>query len=225
MKMLLCLPDVASFHLLRQSFIDKGGAAWPIEPQDFLQSIPLRYAQHEIDVLFCGNALFEMSHKMTKAISTRYNLALYAGFSDAINPSIAVGTVVNVIKEKPLLFDVEGADLYESKSMDTASFPHFKGGFVNMNNSYLNIFVDFKKVVSGTIAKKVDATLAADLFQKYKTDVLTMNGIGFVYNCMFERQPFYQISVVKKNIATDTADKDLAIEQLNLNLIEILKYI
>jgi hypothetical protein len=42
---------------------------------------------------------------------------------------------------------------------------------------------------------------------------------------MFERQPFYQISVVKKNIATQTADMDIAIEKLNLNLIEILKHI
>lgn len=225
MKMLLCLPDVASFHVLRQSFIDKSGAAWPVETQEFLQPIPLRYAQHEVDVLFCGNALFEMSHKITKAIATRYNLALYAGFSDALNPTISVGTVVNVIKEKPLLFDTMGADLYESKSIDVANFPHFRGGFVNMNNSYLNIFVDFKKVVSGTIAQKIDAPLAAELFQKYKTDVLTMNGIGFVYNCMFERQPFYQISAVKKNIATQTIDMNLAIEQLNLNLIEILKYI
>lgn len=219
------MPDVASFHILRQSFIDKNGAAWPIEAQDFLQPIPLRYAQHEVDVLFCGNALFEMSHKLSKAIATRYNLALYAGFSDALHPEITVGTVVNVIKEKALFFDTEGADLYESGTLDAMSFPHFKGGFINMNNSYLNIFVDFKKVVSGTIAQKVDATLGAALYQKYKTDVLTMNGVGFVYNCMFERQPFYQISVVKKNIATQTADMDIAIEKLNLNLIEILKHI
>jgi hypothetical protein len=42
---------------------------------------------------------------------------------------------------------------------------------------------------------------------------------------MYERQPFYQINCVERNLETDTTNFDLAKEKLNLTLIDILQKI
>ena len=90
-----------------------------------------------------------------------------------------------------------------------------------MNNSYMNVFLDLKKVVSGTLTSMP----SNELQSKYTLDTITSNGIGFVYPCMFERQPFYQVNVVKRNLASGIADEELAQKVINEVLIDILQKI
>jgi hypothetical protein len=193
----------------------------PKKTEDVQYIFSTRFLQHDIDVAFVGESLFEVNYKVSKAIQQKYHLALKVGFCNSLKAELAIGTVVNVIKEKPLLLNAEGQDVYESGMLNATDYPHFKGAFVNMNNSYMNVFLDLKKVVSGTLTSIPNNQLQS----KYALDTITTEGIGFVYPCMFERQPFYQVNVVKSNLVSGQTDEELAQKVINEVLIDILQKI
>ena len=60
---------------------------------------------------------------------------------------------------------------------------------------------------------------------KYQADIETTDGLGFVYACLSERQPFYQLNLVEKKLATREKNTTLTLENLNLELIELLQKI
>ncbi len=221
MRLLLCLPSPAPFSTVIDYLNQHGTAVLPKKTEEVQYIYATRFLQHDIDVAFIGESLFEVNYKVTKAIQQKYHLALKVGFCNSLKADLAVGTVVNVIKEKPLLLNAEGQDVYEAGMLNAADYPHFKGAFVNMNNSYMNVFLDLKKVVSGTLTSRSNDQLQS----KYALDTITSNGIGFVYPCMFERQPFYQVNVVKSNLVNGQADEELAQKVINEVLIDILQKI
>ena len=226
MKLLLCLPHKNDFEILRQHVLQSCNQTWAIDDnQDVNYITSIRYLQHDLDIAFLGNTQFETSHKLTKLLTTRYHLALYAGFAAAVKEDIEVGSVVNVIKEKPICFTTDDEDIYESNEIKAGDYPHFKGAFINMNNSYMNIFLDLRKVVDGTYTGLHGESAFKSLADKNKLDIVSQNGISFVYNCMFERQAFYQIRAIESNLMTQEKDKEKAIQNLNHTLIEILKNI
>jgi hypothetical protein len=83
------------------------------------------------------------------------------------------------------------------------------------------VFLDLKKVVSGTLTSIPNDQLQS----RYALDTITAEGIGFVYPCMFERQPFYQVNVVKSNLVSGQTDEELAQKVINEVLIDILQKI
>lgn len=226
MKLLLCLSLKNDFEILRQNILNICNQSWTIDDtQDVNYSTSFRYLQHELDIAFLGNTHFETSHKLTKLLTTRYHLALYAGFATGVKADIEVGSVVNVIKEKPICFTANEEDIYESNQIKAEDFPHFKGAFINMNNSYMNIFLDLRKVVDGTYTGLHGNKEILSIAEKNKLDIISQNGISFVYNCMYERQAFYQIRAIESNLVTKEKNKEKAIQNLNITLIEILKNI
>jgi hypothetical protein len=132
-----------------------------------------------------------------------------------------------VIKDKPGDIGIKKtdafADLYDLGLMNGESFPHFKGAFINMNNSYMNILMPFRKVVSVTVNQYGDADSYEAKREKYKADIETGDGLGFVYPCMFERQPFYQLNAVERNLATGENDPEKAKQKLNETLLDIIQ--
>lgn len=221
MRLLLCLPSPAPFSTVIDYLNQHGSAMLPKNTEEIQYLYSTRFLQHDVDVAFIGESLFEVNYKVTKAIQQKYHLALKVGFCDSLKADLAVGTVVNVIKEKPILLNAEGNDVYESGMLNANDYPHFKGALVNMNNSYMNVFLDLKKVVSGTLT----SIPSNELQSKYALDTITSNGVGFVYPCMFERQPFYQVNVVKRNLASGVADEEIARKVINEILIDILQKI
>jgi hypothetical protein len=221
MRLLLCLPSPAAFNTVIDYLNQHGSAILPKKTEDVQYIFSTRFLQHDIDVAFVGESLFEVNYKVSKAIQQKYHLALKVGFCNSLKAELAIGTVVNVIKEKPLLLNAEGQDVYESGMLNAADYPHFKGAFVNMNNSYMNVFLDLKKVVSGTLTSIPNDQLQS----RYALDTITAEGIGFVYPCMFERQPFYQVNVVKSNLVNGQTDEELAQKVINEVLIDILQKI
>ena len=200
------------------------------DPQSATFIFPIHYLQHEIDVCETGYGMFQTTYKITKAISQkRYHLALKASFCNAYKPELKIGEVVNVIKDKPgsptlsMADEGKAADLYDQGLMDMESFPHFKGAFINMNNSYMNVMMPFKKVVSLTVGRYADLNDYQMNCEKYKADIETTDGLGFVYPCMYERQPFYQLNAVERNLATGEDDFEKAKLILNETLLDILQ--
>lgn len=232
MKLLLCLDQLADFKPLLDNINDTGGQMLSPLPdnQSANFTLQLRYLQHEIDICETGLGSFQSAYKITKTLlQKRYHLAIKASLGNAYNSDINIGDVVNVIKDKP--GDVGNGsgmdyhDLYDLQLLNRDSFPHYKGGFINMNNSYMNVFMPYKKVVSVTVNKYADSRSFQMRKDKYQADVETRDGLHFVYACMYERQPFYQIVCVENNLPNQTQDRTLSIQSLNNTLFDILQKI
>lgn len=232
MKLLLCINRAEDFQ---QLFAELSAARpTPVLPPDPLSAAftcSAHYLQHEIDICITGCGLFQSGYKMARAIGAKkYHLAIKASFCNAYKPDIFPGEMVNVIKDKPgdtgMALSGEGSgfsDLYDLGLLNPESFPHFKGAFINMNNSHLNVFLPYRKVVSVTVNNYADSAACKLRIDKYKADIETMDGLGFVYTCLSERQPFYQLCVAARNLSTGRHDSLLATQQLNVQLVDILQ--
>jgi hypothetical protein len=237
MKLLLCINRFSDFKLMIDRVAAHGdhAAALP-DPLSghFIYSV--RYLQHEIDICATGYGLFQSAYKITKTITQKkYHLALKVSLCNAYKPDLQIGEMVNVIKDKPgdlgspatILSGGEGeeifADAYDLGWLDREGFPHFKGAFINMNNSYMNVMMPFRKVVSATVSQYGDTEKYTARRDRYKADIETTDGLGFVYACMCERQPFYQLCCVERNLATGANDPEKAASKMNEILFDILQ--
>lgn len=225
MKILLCIPDHHGFEQFLEHVNQKSAKPIPLRNDSFQFMFSTKFMQHDLDICYTGNTPFEVNFKVTKAIQNKYHLALDVRYCKALKADLAPGSIVKVIKEKPFILNEIGADLYSSDRLNQEDYPHFKQAFINMNNSYMNIFLDFKKVVSVSVNQKLQESDLKNLAEEFKADTLTYTGIDFVYPCMFERQPFYQIYAVERNLVTSVEDKELAQKVMNETLIDILQKI
>jgi hypothetical protein len=246
MKLLLCINRFSDFETLFDQIAARGvQSRVPMpDPASANYIFNLTYLQHEIDVCETGFGLFQTTFKVTKTLGQKkYHLALKASFCNAYNSDLNIGDIVNVIKDKPgdighfglnptpkemnediaTVRENHFKDLYDLGLVSKESFPHFKGAFVNMNNSYMNVMMPFKKVVSVTVNQYADAANYEAKREKYKADVETGDGLGFVYPCMYERQPFYQLNAVERILASGEYNSDTAREKLNDTLLDILQ--
>lgn len=230
MKLLLCVNRFSDFKSLLEGIAARGEQPQMPLPDPSSANIiySLHYLGHEIDICETGFGIFQTTFKITKTLAQkRYHLALKASFCNAYKAELEIGDVVNVIKDKPGDIGMPEADgfkdLYDLKLIDGESFPHFKGAFINMNNSYMNVLMPFKKVVSVTVNQYADVANYLAKQEKYKADIETGDGLGFVYPCMYERQPFYQLNVVDRNLATGAHDFEMARERLNETVLDILQ--
>ena len=230
MKLLLCINRFSDFKTLLDGIAARGEQQHiPLpDPSSAHFTTSLHYLQHEIDVCETGFGLFQTAFKVTRTISQKkYHLALKASFCNAYKPDLNIGDIVNVIKDKPgdagVMQENGFEDLYDLGMLDAESFPHFKGAFINMNNSYMNVMMPFRKVVSVTVNQYADTAHYEARREKYKADIETGDGLGFVYPCMYERQPFYQINAVERNLATGENDFEKARQTLNETLLDILQ--
>ncbi|MCW3125729.1 MAG: mqnB [Bacteroidetes bacterium] len=230
MKLLLCLNRLSDHKALFDQMGKQSGQQ--LSPQPDPQSanfiFSTNYLGHEIDVCETGFGIFQTSYKITKTLTQKkYHLALKASFCNTYKAELNIGDIVNVIKDKPGDIGMNSADgfrdLYDLKLSDPQSFPHFKEAFINMNNSYMNVMMPFKKVVSVTVNQYADVATYEAKREKYKADIETGDGLGFVYACMYERQPFYQLNCVERNLATGLYDYEKAKTSLNDTLLDILQ--
>jgi len=230
MKLLLCVNRISDFKPLLDGIAAHGVQLSNLpDPGSGHFLMNFHYLQHEIDICETGFGIFQTTFKVTKTLAQKkYHLALKSSFCNAYKAELAIGDVVNVIKDKPGDIQLSAdqtapPDLYDLGLLDPESFPHFKGAFINMNNSYMNVLMPFRKVVSVTVNQYADTTDYLRKKEKYKADIETGDGLGFVYPCMYERQPFYQLNAVERNLATGETDFDAARERLNETLFDIIQ--
>jgi len=182
---------------------------------------------HEVDIVVTGVGIYQTTYKVTKTLSRqKYHLALKMSLGNAYKPETAIGTILNIVNEKPgdsgSMINGEWKDLYDLGLIKTGDEPHIKGGLINWTNAYLNVFLPFKKVVGVTVSNYADKETYLLRKEKYKADCETGDGLGFVYPCLFEKQQFYQLCVIERNLATGSENPHLATGIMNRVLIDIL---
>jgi futalosine hydrolase len=182
---------------------------------------------HEVDIVVTGVGVYQTTYKVTKVLSKqKYHLALKLGLGNAYKPETAIGTILNIVNEKPgdfgMMINGEWKDYYDFDLVKTTDEPHVKGGLINWTNAYLNVFLPFKKVVGVTVSHYADNQTYLLRKEKYKADCETCDGLGFVYPCLFEKQQFYQLCVIERNLATGEENPHLALEKMNHTLIDVV---
>lgn len=187
-----------------------------------------RILHHEVDILETGVGVYQTTYKLTKVLSQqKYHLALKLSFGNSYKEEIPIGRVLNIINEKPgdfgMLENGDWKDHYDFGLLKNSDEPQVRGGFINMTNAYMNIFTSFKKVVGLTVNNYADLSTYQLRKEKYKADCETGDGLGFVYPCMFEKQSFYQLCFIEKNLVSKEADFEKAKNTMNETLIDLIQ--
>jgi futalosine hydrolase len=229
MKLLLCIPSLTDYpHAIAQLEATAGQRLAVADTTAAQYIYPIRYLQHEIDICVTGRVLHQLIYRVTRALAMRkYHLALLADTCGSYRADIPVGTMVNIIKDKPAYTGIAtltgDADLYEAGWDTSDTFPHIRGSLVNLNNSYMNVLLPLRKVVAVTVGMLRQPDAVTRYRDKYQADVETATGVGFVYACLAEGQPFYHISMVAYCLLDHAPHTIPPIDLLNDSLIDILQ--
>lgn len=222
MKLLLC---VSSLKDIDATLKDFSVLPQPSVTYRFLSSTKI--LQHEVDIVETGVGVYQTTYKVTKVLlQQKYHMALKISFGNAYKEETAIGQVLNIVNEKPgdhgMMVDGEWKDYYDLDLINREDEPHVRGGFVNLNNAYMNVFAPFKKVVGVTVNHYADKNLFQQKKEKYKADCETGDGLGFVYPCLFEKQSFYELCVIERNLASGEENFEAAKKAMNETLIDLL---
>jgi hypothetical protein len=183
---------------------------------------------HEVDLLETGVGVYQTTYKVTKALSAqKYHLALKLGFANAYKEETAIGDVLNIVNEKPgdfgMVVNNEWKDYYDLGLINREDAPHTRGGLINLTNAYMIVFLPFKKVVGVSVNHYANASAVRERKDKYRADCETGDGVGFVYPCLFEKQLFYQLCVIERNLVTGQENFNLAKQKLNETLTDLIQ--
>jgi hypothetical protein len=223
MRLLIVVPGLETIKPFLEHYKVEAGAD---EALPYL--FHARVLHHDVDILESGYGVFQLTYKLTKVLAQgKYHLALKLAAGAAYKEQHAIGGVLNIINEKPGDYGSfegrEWKDLYEHKLLNADEVPHVRGSFVNMTNAYLNIFLPFKKVLGISVSHFSDTGSYAIRREKYKADCETTDGVGFSYVCLYEKQLFYHLCIVEKNLETGAQNSSLAAQNLNEVLVDLLQ--
>ncbi len=225
MKLLLAVSDLA---LINDALTHFSLQPAPVPGFDYLHTG--KVLQHEVTFCETGHGSFQTGYKITKALSReRYHLALKISTGSAYKPDYAPGFALNIINEKPGDYGTQTEagflDLYDQQLLNREAAPHIRGGFVNLTNAYMNVFMPFKKAVGITVNQTANTAALTERSTKYKCDAETTDGLAFVYPCLYEKQSYYHLCFIAHNLVTGQADAALCQTTVNKVLIDLLNKI
>lgn len=223
MKLLLCISSLSDI----QPYLTEKSIT-PVQDKALSYIYSTHILHHEVDILETGVGVYQTTYKVAKALTRqRYHLALKLSFGNAYKAHYGIGTVMNIVNEKPgdygMIINGEWKDHYDVALLKREDSPHVRGGFVNLTNAYMNVFLPYKKVVGVTVNHYADKAKMELYSDKYKADAETGDGLGFVYPCLYEKQNFYHLCIIERNLLTDDEDLNQAREVLNQTLGEIIR--
>jgi hypothetical protein len=223
MKLLVVIPDLAQLDAALQQL---GVQLTPAAGIKYLQQGKILH--HEADILETGAGIYQTTYKLAKVLGAhKYHLALKLSTGAAYRPEAEAGQILNIVNEKPGDYGTTTAegwkDMYDLGMLNRNSEPHVRGGFINLTNAYMNVFMPFKKVVGVTVNHYADATACTLRKEKYKADCETTDGLGFVYTCLYEHQQYYHLCAIERNIATGAENRNLALQILNETFTDLIQ--
>jgi hypothetical protein len=183
----------------------------------------------EIDVLVTGFGGFQTTFHLTELLAKKqFHLILKTSTAVSFQSTLAIGQVLNVVRDFPAsdgeIFNDSFKDLYELQLLNVNDPPHQLGGLVNKTNSYMNVFIPYKKVfgITSTISSK-NSRLLKMRNEKYHPHIETRDGIFFSYPCLWKKLNYYHLAVVAENLMNEEENVTLAIQALNKEIKEIIQ--
>lgn len=191
------------------------------------------------DYRYNGNVIYPLVTGVG-ALNTSFALARYTkmeqtdvainvGLAGSYHDSIALGTVVEITQDRFADLGVEESDgsftdVFELGLTKDDQFP-FEDGWIKIDKQK---FETTMLKVRGLTVNKVHGTESgiAKIKSKYKADIESMEGAGFLYACRIMDVPAHQFRAISNYVEPRNKDNweiEKAIDNLNLHLIEVLK--
>ncbi|MEI8203996.1 MAG: futalosine hydrolase [Bacteroidota bacterium] len=213
-------------------------AATRFEIEPFLSTFQIKAAtmrnpsvifeKHIVDIIITGIGMVATSYHLGKTFSKmNYDLAINAGIAGSFRHDIPLGSLVNVMHET---FSEIGAETEDDFLLpeqigfkEFNNFPFTKGNLINqteINSPLIQSLPKVKGITANTIHGNPQHI--AQIHQRFHPDVETMEGAAFMYACMLENIPFFQLRSISNYVeARNKANWEVekAIQSLNHFLI------
>lgn len=202
---------------LRQHFVAHGPASFQFGPLN-------------VTILITGVGLTATAFALGQTLAVnRFDLAINAGICGALNQNLAIGEVVQVVRES---FGDLGAeesdgsfsDVFELGLAEADKIP-FRAGF--LHNDEGSAF-EFLPRVAGISVNKVHGQKDSIEIIRKRTDadVESMEGAAFFYACILSNTPFLEIRAISNYVEPRNKDNweiPKAIDALNRVMTEMMQ--
>jgi futalosine hydrolase len=222
-------------------------AATSFEIRPFLTRLPLagkvneqlagyRYKDALVDVLIPGIGMVATAYHLGRQLAmVPYDLAVNAGIAGTFNPSLPLGSVVNVVEDCVPELGAEDGDLFLSAFdlglADPDTIPYEDGRLINREAvtgrlSKLGTVERLPKVkglTSNTVRGNHESI--ARIRKMATADIESMEGAAFFYGCLSAGIPCLQLRAVSNHVEErNKADwkLDLSLKNLNRTLTDLL---
>ena len=161
-----------------------------------------RYNGHDVEVLLTGVGMVAAAAWCSRTMTERgYDLAINTGVCGSFDPSLELGSVVHVVRDRIAELGAEDGEQLLSLTdlgLNEQEGQVFTGeALVNLSPPP-NRVLDALPVVSAITVNTVhgNARTIAAVAQRFQPQVETMEGAAFMYSCLIHEVPFAQVRAV-----------------------------
>ena len=163
------------------------------------------HAWHDIDMLITGVGMVATAAWCSRALAdTRYDLALNVGVCGSFDPGLAPGTAVHVVSDRIAELGAEDDDRFLTiQDLNLVG----EDVFVNAEPPR-NTALSLLPAVSGITVNTVhgnEKSIAA-VVHRFKPQVESMEGAGFMCACLLDGLPFAQVRAVSNVVEKRNRD-------------------
>jgi len=180
---------------------------------------------HQIDVLITGvGMVFTTFYLSTILANEQYDCSINAGVAGAIDSSLTLGEVVNVMQDFFYELGAEDADnwigINELGFLGELDLPYAANGLFNNNMIALKQLINLKQVKGQTVNKiHGNAQSIKAMQSRSNAQIESMEGAAFLYCCLQYKLPCAQIRAISNRVEVrNKADWKMKEAILNLNL-------
>jgi len=180
-------------------------------------------ANHEVDILVSGVGMVAAASWTSRELAReRYELALNLGVCGSFNRALVPGMVVHVVSDCIAELGAEDGEAFltvqQMRLLGENEFPFQQGRLVNVAPPPLRALADLRTAKGITVNTVHGSELSIQrVTERFKPDVETMEGAGFMYSALIHGVPFAQVRAISNVVERRNRGAwqlDLAIREL-----------
>jgi len=180
-------------------------------------------ADHEVDILVSGVGMVATASWTSRELAReRYELAVNLGVCGSFNRTLGPGMVVHVVSDCIAELGAEDGDdfltVHDLRLLGENEFPFERGRLVNAAPPPLRALTALRSATGITVNTVHGSEPSIQrVVQRFKPDVESMEGAGFMYAALIHGVPFAQIRSVSNVVERRNRSAwklDLAIREL-----------
>ena len=159
-------------------------------------------ADHEVDILVSGVGMVATASWTSRELAReRYELAVNLGVCGSFNRTLVPGMVVHVVSDCIAELGAEDGDdfltVHDLRLLGENEFPFERGRLINASPPPIRA-LDALRTVTGITVNTVHGSEPSiqRAVERFKPDVESMEGAGFMYAALIHGVPFAQIRAI-----------------------------
>jgi futalosine hydrolase len=182
------------------------------------------YGGHELTMMLTGVGMVATAYHCGKVINGEYDLAINAGICGSFNRNLELGQVVNIYEDNFSELGAEdGEDFLDLEALKLPGVSTVSNKREQFDNRVVHELPRVTGISVNTTHGKQESI--DKVFSRFHPYVESMEGAAFMFACELEQIPYLQIRAISNYVERRNKsvwDVPLAIENLNIKLLEIL---